>query len=485
MTGLRVELVLNPAVRLQRDLALRLRQAMGGSDQLCCISLEHWHPHPCRLPGEPGDRTVVLVICAAAWCRRWGQARNQTREVLLLVEWVDGRAHEIGPALNWQAVWQGQTAARFAVLIQAADQPWHSTLQVAIPLLQRWRQQQDRFVAVTADYLIWWMRLCEQRHRLHPVAPGAAIEPSASPRLHWGQPGLTRARWLLQRTRSRLRWPNQAASNTWQVGVAWCDGSGDRIHLRHQLKPRGADWFADPFLISDGRRTWLFCERWDSAKGKGVIDLFELQPTGLRRCGTVLEEAFHLSFPRVIRSNGQWYATVESGANGEVRLYRALVFPTLWQLERQLLVDQAWVDPILLITADGCWLLVNRHSNQHLPRETAPELHLFHSPDLLHGSFCEHAASPLLIDSTCGRNGGVLNLQGNLHRVSQGTGADNAYGASVQIHSIDQLDIQAYRERGMALPWLTRLPQLLQASHMHTLNNCGPWLTFDYRRGGA
>ena len=481
MTGLRLELVLNPADRWQRNLAVRLQQALGTSDQLCCINLEQWQPHPCRLPGDPGEEAIVLVICAAAWCRRWSNASSGHWGVLLLVESVNGQSHEIGPGLNWQAVWQGQTAARFAVLTQASGQSWCSTLQVAVPLLQRWRHQQNRFIAAMAADLVGWLRLCEQRQQLHPIAPSAAHEPSPSPRLFWGQRGLTSARWLQRRLHSRLRWAGPTTGNGWQVGVAWCDGSGTPIHLHHRLRPQGADWFADPFLISDEQQTWLFCERWDSASSKGVIDLFALDPTGLRRCGTVLEEPFHLSFPRVIRAKGQWYATVETGAHGEVRLYRALRFPTLWQLERRLLVDQAWVDPILLPGADGWWLLVNRHSNQHLPRETAAELHLFHSPDLLSGCFKEHPGSPLLIDSTCGRNGGMLHLQGRLHRVSQGTGIDNAYGASVQIHSIERLDHKAYRERRRELPWLTRLPQLLQASHMHTLNSCGPWLTFDYR----
>jgi hypothetical protein len=195
----------------------------------------------------------------------------------------------------------------------------------------------------------------------------------------------------------------------------------------------------------------------------------------------VLEEPFHLSFPRVIRYGDNWWATVESAAAGEVRLYRALRFPSRWRLERVLLRGQSWIDPILIPSeVGGWWLLVNTHNCPSLPGATAPELHLFHSPDLLQSSFEPHPCSPLLFDSTCGRNGGLLQLDGNLLRVGQCTGIDNAYGEAVQLRRIVQIDASDYREKAVHPLWLTTLEWQLGATHFHTLNNAANWLTFDY-----
>jgi hypothetical protein len=107
-------------------------------------------------------------------------------------------------------------------------------------------------------------------------------------------------------------------------------------------------------------------------------------------------------------------------------------------------------------------------------------LHLFYSPDLLLGPFEPHPCSPLLVDSTCGRNGGLLQLDGDLLRVGQCTGIDNAYGAAVQLRKIFQINARDYREKTMDPLWLISLKRQLGASHLHTLNNVADWLVLDY-----
>ena len=485
MNPLQLQLVLDPSDRAQMNLAQRIEQAMDPHEQLQRISLQQWKPSPCRSPGSAGQAPIVLLICPAAWYQHWGAGFGFPEGMLMVVEWINGGAYDISAAASWQAVWQQDTAARFAVLTSDAGSAdngsLHCKVQMAIPLLRRWPNQQQRFLQATGDYLIWWLRLCESKQTLHTIAPFGPVRHPSARRLRRRQVWMTNGRWFTQRATSRLLRPHQGTHNHWHVGVARLNPSNQELDRFFHLPPRGSDWFADPFLIQHGAHTWLFCERWNSAKAKGVIDLFELSHAGLQAIGTVLEEPFHLSFPRIICSQGHWYATVESSANGDVRLYRAVVFPTIWRFERQLLHDQASIDPILIQSADGWWLIANSQSSQALPRETAPELHLFHSPDLLHEPFTAHATSPLLVDSACGRNGGLLTITGQLHRVSQCTGIDNAYGEAIQLHRIDQLDRQHYAETHVNPRWLRRLPEQLKATHLHTLNNSNNWLTFDYR----
>ena len=482
MTPLQLELVLDPANSAQQLLALKLQQALDPGDQLRCISIGRWRPRAGRTPGSDDSGPIVLMVSAEAWQRQHGASKTLPARVLLLVEWIDGAAHEINAAIGWQALWQQDPAARFAVLTPVGDTGMLACLmQIGIPLLSRWRQHQERFLSASADYLLWWLRLCEAKHSLHAMSGEAPVAWPSSQRLHRRQPWLMKTRWGLERAGARLQRPSPQADCGWQVGVARLETHSERLQLCHRLPSQGADWFADPFLISDGPRTWLFCERWDALDGKGVIDLFALQDSGLHRVGCVIEEPFHLSFPRVVYSKGAWFATVESSANRDVRLYRALEFPNIWTFERVLLSEQASTDPILIPSDHGWWLLVNHQSSQSFPRETSPELHLFHSPDLLQGTFTAHQRSPLLVDSACGRNGGLLTIANQWHRVSQRTGIDNAYGQAVALKRIHGLNKENYSETAVSPSWLTTLPKRLRASHLHTMNNSGSWLTFDFR----
>lgn len=482
MTPLQIELVLDPADAVQQELVRQLQQGLNPGDQLYCTSLAQWRPQPGRTPGSDDPAPIVVLLCPATWQQHHGAGSTLPAGVLLLVERVQGVTNEINAALGWQALWHREPTVRCAVLTPADGAgTFDCLMQVGIPQLSRWRHQQERFLRASADYLLWWIRLCESRQSLHPLSAVASVPWPSAKRLRRRQRWMLQTRWAVERATARMLRPEPNADCGWQVGVARLDPHSNGLQLLHRLPGQGADWFADPFLISDGPRTWLFCERWDSVAGKGVIDLFALQDSGLQRLGSVIEESFHLSFPRVVRSQGTWYATVESSANGDVRLYRALTFPTVWTLERVLLNEQAFADPLLIPSAQGWWLLVNSQSTKAWPRETAPELHLFHSHDLRNGTFTAHPGSPLLVDSACGRNGGLLTIAGQLHRVAQCVGIDNAYGQDVELRRIDQLSVGGYGETAVSTDWLTTLPRRLGASHLHTLNNGGGWLAFDFR----
>lgn len=485
MTPLSLELVIDLAQPAQQTIATRLREGLRPGEELRVVPRQHWLPGLCRNPGASGSAAVCVLLAAAGWQPGQGGAADLPAAVLMLTEHVDGRALEIGPATGLMASARGEPASHFLIgrpFVSQRSAELLGLVQLTVPSLARWRFHQQRCLRGAADYLLWWLRLCDQRQALLTITPLAhrlPLQPALpmSRRLQLGASG----RWALAGTRRRIGQRFAGEAQPWRVGIGQLEPGGQRLQVLHELPPCGTDWFADPFLVRDGPNTWLFCERWDGAEGRGVIDLFCVRSCGLEACGTVIAEPFHLSFPRVVQHSGAWFATVESGSNSDVRLYRALAFPHRWRLERQLLSGEAWIDPILIPSSAGWWLLVNTHHCPALPASSAAELHLFHSPDLLEGQFTPHPGSPLRVDSTCGRNGGLLHLEGELLRVGQGTGIDNAYGQGIQLYRIDQMDKGHYRETTHELAWLRKLPRDLRASHLHTLNNAGPWMAVDYR----
>lgn len=115
------------------------------------------------------------------------------------------------------------------------------------------------------------------------------------------------------------------------------------------------NWSADPFLVDDEYRTWLFYE---AVKGeKGRIEVAEIQDgCKLSKPTVILEDKCHYSYPLVFRADEQWYMIPESSASGEVRLYRATEFPYKWE-QQEVLLRSCAVDTTVFFH-DGCyWLL--------------------------------------------------------------------------------------------------------------------------------
>lgn len=484
MSSVRLELVIATGESTHQGLVRRLRDGLAPDEILRTTPWQSWTPDPGRSPDWDGEQPVVLLLAADRWLQAQLPGAPLPGDALVLVELRDGSAQELCEATAAAALLRGDPAVRFGVCRFAGSQPGRlrCAVQFTMPGLTRWREHQRRCLEALADDLLWWLRLCQQRQQFLPIAPirrPLTLLPAAP--LHLRQRlqvccgGTLGSAWQ--------RWQRRRSGPTadWQIAIGRLDRGAQQLQLLHHLPPSGADWFADPSLVADGSRLWMFCERWHAAAGKGVIDLFEVRPDGLRACGSVIKEPFHLSFPRVLKHRGQWFATVESSSVGEVRLYRAEAFPGCWRLERVLLRGDAWIDPILLTNPDGCWLLVNAHHCSALPGYIASELQVFHSSDLLQGLFRPHPCSPVLVDSSCGRNGGLLNLDGCLIRVGQSMGFDGVYGESVQLRRVDRIDPNDYGETDIEMPWLQALRQRLQARRLHTLNNVGSWVAVDYR----
>ena len=114
-------------------------------------------------------------------------------------------------------------------------------------------------------------------------------------------------------------------------------------------------WFADPILVDDEDRTWLFYE---AVKGqKGHIEVVEvLDGCRVSDPTVILEDACHYSYPFVFSSQGTWYMIPESSAAEEVRLYRAISFPYTWELQTVLLRERA-VDSTVFEHNGIFWLL--------------------------------------------------------------------------------------------------------------------------------
>lgn len=95
-------------------------------------------------------------------------------------------------------------------------------------------------------------------------------------------------------------------------------------------------WYADPILVDDGDKTFLFYEAFD--KDRGYIEVAEIgDDCKLQRKKRILNIDCHLSYPFVFKKNSEWYMIPETSAIEEVSLYKAIDFPLKWEKQKVLL----------------------------------------------------------------------------------------------------------------------------------------------------
>jgi hypothetical protein len=275
--------------------------------------------------------------------------------------------------------------------------------------------------------------------------------------------------------RNRIR--SRREDYLWFVALRKTAGgfaSGPLDGFRPVAAPPGR-FFADPFVVDDGARSWLFVEDGDLAGNKAVIRCAEILADGtLGESHVVLERDYHLSYPFVFRRDGEWFMIPETSEHRTIELWRARDFPWRWQLERFLMKDVVAVDTTLLEHAGRLWLFSAMSAGGG---STTDELFLFHG-DALDGGWTPHPRNPIVSDLRRARPAGPLFREaGQLFRPAQDCAG--GYGSAVWVHRVDALDEDDYREtpvRRIDPSWCPG------ATATHTLGRSPTWEAIDGRK---
>lgn len=209
-------------------------------------------------------------------------------------------------------------------------------------------------------------------------------------------------------------------------------------------------WQADPILVDDSQKTYMFYEAVDNDKGR--IEVAEIGPDcRVSGAHVILEDDCHYSYPFVFRRDQQWYMIPESSAAGEVRLYKAQDFPYDWCLE-QVLLRQKSVDTTVF-EQDGRWylltFLVDEGTEKVVPQAYCMDWN-GERPVLLPMEWDE-------FDCLNVRGAGpVLKKDGVCYRPAQKS-QEQRYGDSITFFRIEHTE-NAYREvyAGSLLPEMVR-----------------------------
>ena len=232
----------------------------------------------------------------------------------------------------------------------------------------------------------------------------------------------------------------------WSIGIFTGDSPYDLsapanidnpVLTAGDVKDVYANFVADPFMIQNDSKWYMFFEVMNALSGHGDIGL-AVSDDGLNWSykQIVLDEPFHLSYPYVFKWKDNYYMIPESHQANSVRLYKAVKFPTKWKFIDNLLIGN-YVDPSIFYYNGIWWLFVGNTKYD--------TLRLFYTYELT-GPWLEHDKSPIIEDNAniAQPGGRVLVLDTHIIRYTQDD--DPTYGKLLRAYEIRNLTTTDYVE---------------------------------------
>ncbi len=227
-----------------------------------------------------------------------------------------------------------------------------------------------------------------------------------------------------------------------------------------------ASFVADPFMIVDNNKSFLFFEAMNMNTGKGEIGYAEsenLKDWEYKKI--VIDEPFHLSYPYVFKYDDNYYLVPESSADLSVRLYKAIAFPDKWEYIGNLLSGHRYSDPSLVRYNNKWWLFVT----PGIPGNDI--LNIYYSDSLL-GEWKPHKLNPIIkFNSKIARGGGrIINMGDKIYRFTQDD--SKGYGTQVFAFEITKLTESTYSEHIVSEePIVKKSNKGWNATGMHHVDN--------------
>ena len=243
-----------------------------------------------------------------------------------------------------------------------------------------------------------------------------------------------------------------------------------------KIIPPSDRFWADPHLVHENGRYYVFFEELFYKNNKGHISYFEILENG--NCTApikILEKEYHLAYPFVFKYQNIWYMIPDSLHNQTIECYKCDSFPEKWSFHTNLMENVPALDSTLHFKDDKWWLFTNIKAN--LGASTWDELHLFYS-DSPFGKWNAHPKNPIVTDVRKARPAGKLMQVGNdLLRPSQDCSVKYGYGMTM--HKIHVMNENEYIEEEIHKIHPTWDPAI---TAVHTQNTEGNLTVIDAQR---
>ena len=185
------------------------------------------------------------------------------------------------------------------------------------------------------------------------------------------------------------------------------------------LPPKDCFW-ADPFLVENEGKQYLFIEELPFATYKGHLSVMEIDEYGtVSQPVKILDKPYHLSYPFIFETAGTYYMIPESYEDKSVQLYECLEFPLQWKHKMNLMTNVDAFDTTLYFYNEKWWLFTVISEQKGSGHND--ELFLFFADTPFTTEWKSHPQNPIVSDARLARPAGnIYEENGKLIRPSQG-----------------------------------------------------------------
>ncbi len=237
-----------------------------------------------------------------------------------------------------------------------------------------------------------------------------------------------------------------------------------------EIKTPKNHFYADPFVWTKEGRTVCFVEDFDYTQNIAWISAVEIfEDNSYKILGDVIKEPFHMSFPYLFEYENELYMIPETTQAKSIRLYKCTEFPMKWEFQHELMKDVHTADTMVFPHDGKWWMLTNLSTPGN--EDQAAQLFAFYNDSPLSTSWTPHKQNPVVFDSDCGRNGGILFTENGTPVRGRQKQAFNIYGAALSIAKIERLDENRYEEELIANIKPDFFEGLSATHHIHAQGN--------------
>ncbi|EHD13633.1 hypothetical protein CIN_18250 [Commensalibacter intestini A911] len=199
-------------------------------------------------------------------------------------------------------------------------------------------------------------------------------------------------------------------TDIWRVGIIkapMAEVVAKGVDHVHWLEEEPSFKFlADPFGLHQDGKLYVFAEGYDYRDRHGRIEVlvFDDKTLKLLDRAVVLEEPWHLSYPILIKDQGNIYMLPEAYKSGKTNLYKAVQFPYQWEPVSEFSFPEMVIDPSIFFH-DGLWWMFYTPADSGYSRQSV--LSVAFSESLM-GAWQLHPQNPVRITPASSRPGGSV-----------------------------------------------------------------------------
>lgn len=268
--------------------------------------------------------------------------------------------------------------------------------------------------------------------------------------------------------------------NIWETFYRITDGTPifekrSKVGEWHRVVMSKRYWCADPFIIKENDKYYIFCEVMDRKSSRGLLGCAQLNDNGDTEMTPIMDIGCHTSYPNMFKYKRTWYMIPETLARKTIELYKATEFPYKWEKVKVLKDNIGAVDTTFYQKDDKFYVFV------YQPHGMENELGIaeLKMEDLTLSSItpvCKYI-------NKIGRPGGnVINWKGREIRVTQ-FGVDH-YGQKLVFKEFSMPDVDSkYAEKDIYEldPNKLKIDTNYHLTGTHTYNICDNYEIVDVR----